>query len=206
VSILWILARSTGLIATVLLSAVMVLGILSSGDFRSRPWSRYLTNGMHRRVAYLACAMLGIHIAAIVADSYVSVDLLNVVVPFSSSYERFAVGLAAISIDLMLVLVITSLGRRFISFNIWQTVHVVAYAVWPLAILHGILAGTDDLLAWSISLISTLAVATVALVRFFGQSKKPTRRPAVAAPAAACPPAPPLHQQDRPTQVLTPQR
>ena len=74
---------------------------------------------MHRRVAYLACAMLGIHIAAIVADSYVSVDLLNVVVPFSSSYERFAVGLAAISIDLMLVLVITSLGRRFISFNIW---------------------------------------------------------------------------------------
>jgi hypothetical protein len=59
-SILWILARSTGLAATVLLSAVMVLGILSSGDFRSRPWSRYLTNGLHRRVAYLACAMLGI--------------------------------------------------------------------------------------------------------------------------------------------------
>lgn len=203
-SLLWIIARSSGLMAVALLSAVIALGILSSADFGPRRWSRFVTNGLHRRLAYLACAMLGLHILAIVADSYVTVNLIDVVVPFSSSYERIAVGLGALAFDAMVVLVATSLARRYLPFSMWQVVHVAAYAIWPLAILHGLLAGTDDLLALGISMAGALAVGSVALFRIFSRA---TPRPAARATAAPQSPSATrvvVGEPQRDTKALTP--
>ncbi len=169
-NLLWIISRSSGLAAVALLSAVVVLGILSSADFGSRRWSRFVTNGLHRRIAYLACAMLGLHIVAVVADSYVDVGALSVIVPFTSGYERFAVGLGALAVDSMVVIVATSLTRRHLPFRVWQAIHVIAYAAWPLAILHGVLAGSDDLLALGLSMGGALAVAAVALFRVLNRT------------------------------------
>ena len=64
-NLMWTIARSSGLIATLLLSAVVALGILSSADMGSRRWARYITAGLHRRIAYLACAMLALHLVAV---------------------------------------------------------------------------------------------------------------------------------------------
>lgn len=166
---LWIISRSTGLIAAALLSAAVTLGILTSIDMGSTRWPRFVTQGLHRRIAYLACAILGIHIAAVVADNYVNVDALAVFVPFTSSYERFAVGLGAIAVDLVIIVVATSLLKRHLPHYFWQIVHVSTYALWPLALIHGLLAGSDDLLALGISMIGALSVTSVALWRAFRQ-------------------------------------
>ena len=178
-NLLWILARTSGLAAVVFLSAVMVLGILSSADFGRRRWSRFVTNGLHRRIAYLACAMLGLHIITVVADSYVDVGAISVMVPFTSGYERFAVGLGALAFDAMVVLIATSLTRQHLPFRVWQMIHVAAYAAWPLAILHGVLAGTDDLLSLALTMICALAVGSVALFRVFN---RPTPAPRTTGP------------------------
>ena len=180
-NLMWTIARSSGLIATLLLSAVVALGILSSADMGSRRWPRFITAGLHRRIAYLACAMLALHLVAVIVDSYVDIGVLDLIVPFTSSYERLAVGLGAISVDLLIVLLATSLARRHLPFRLWQVVHVVAYAVWPLAILHGLLAGTDDWLALGVSMIGTLAVGAVALTRVFNHLERRPQEPHVPA-------------------------
>lgn len=172
-SLLWIISRSSGLMATLLLSAVVALGILSSADTGSRRWSRFLTSGLHRRLAYLACTMLGLHVLAVVVDTYVDIGALNVFIPFTSSYERFAIGLGAISFDLLIVLMATSLTRRHLPFRLWQVIHLAAYAIWPLAILHGVLAGTDDWLTLAVSAAGALTVGTVALLRLFNHLDGP---------------------------------
>lgn len=173
-SVLWIVARSAGLVSMVLLTAAVVLGIISSADFPKGHWSRWLRKEVHRRVALVACAMLGLHITAIVLDSFVDVSWINVIVPFSSSYDRLGVGLAAISIDLAIVLIVTSLAQKHIPFITWQMIHLTAYLAWPVAILHGLISGTDSLLTWLLASIGAIAVALVATIRIVAQRKKPT--------------------------------
>lgn len=191
-NVLWTIARSSGLIVTILLSAVIALGILSSADMGSRRWSRFLTTGLHRRIAYLTCAVLGIHIAAVVLDNYVDLNVVDALVPFTAEYARFAVGLGAIAVDLLIVLILSSVLRAHLPFTMWQMIHVSAYVIWPLAILHGLLAGTDDWLTLGVSLVGALAVGTVALLRMFNhldRSRHQAQDHHSTAPAAAAEPA-----------------
>jgi len=174
-NVMWVLARSAGLTATAALTAVMVLGILSSTDMRHRPWSRFMTAGLHRRVSYIAVCLLLIHIAAIVADNYVAIDVAEVFVPFVGQYQPFAVGLGAIACDLLLVVLATSIMMRRMPHAVWQVIHVLAYIVWPIAIVHGVLAGTDDMLTWVMSLTCGLAVGFVALTRAFTNGDREPR-------------------------------
>ncbi|NQU37125.1 MAG: ferric reductase-like transmembrane domain-containing protein [Actinobacteria bacterium] len=184
-SVLWVIARSAGLVSMVALTATVVFGIVSSADFPKGTWSRWLRKEVHRRIALVACAMLGLHIAAVVLDSFVDVGWVNVIVPFSSTYDRLGIGLAAISIDLIIVLVATSLAQKHLRFVTWQVIHVTAYLAWPIAILHGLVSGTDDLLTWLLALVGALAVVTVATIRIGHQRKHPAsasvKRPSVSA-------------------------
>lgn len=177
-NLLWVIARTAGLASVVLLSATVTLGIISSADFGSVRWSRLITNGLHRRLAYLACGLLALHIAAVVVDSYVDITPLDVVIPFSSSYQRFATGLGALAVDVVAILIITGLTRKHLPHRLWQWIHATAYLAWPLAILHGVLAATDDLLTLVLSLLGASAVAAAALLRVFNRSgaKKPAAK------------------------------
>jgi sulfoxide reductase heme-binding subunit YedZ len=157
----------------VLLTATVVFGVISSADFPKGRWSRWLRKEVHRRIALVACVMLGLHITAIVLDSFVDVSWINAIVPFSSSYDRLGVGLAAISIDLLIVLIVTSLAHKHIPFITWQMIHVTAYLAWPIAMLHGLVSGTDNLVTWLLALIGSIAVAFVATIRVVTQRKKP---------------------------------
>jgi methionine sulfoxide reductase heme-binding subunit len=185
-SVLWLMSRSAGLLSVVLLSATVAMGIVSSSQFPRGRWSRWMRGQIHIRVAYLACAMLALHVAAIVLDSYVAVNALDAVVPFTSSYDRIGVGLAAISVDLVIIVVLTSLLRSRLPFLTWQRIHVLAYLAWPVAIIHGLVSGTDDLLTWTVSLVGSLTVALIALFRIL-PSAQPRRRPVPAGPASRRP-------------------
>jgi sulfoxide reductase heme-binding subunit YedZ len=78
-----------------------------------------------------------------VLDSFVNVGWLSVVVPFTSSYKRFGVGLGALALDLLLLTVATSLVRLRLPLRLWRAVHLTAYAMWPVSLLHFLLTGTD---------------------------------------------------------------
>ncbi len=174
-NLLWVLARSAGVVSTVLLSATMVFGIMSSADFPRGYWSRWLRKEVHRRIALLACSILALHIVAVVLDSFVDIGWMNVVLPFSSTYDRLGVGFAAVALDLLLIVMATSVAHKHLPFITWQVIHTVVYLVWPVAILHGILSGTDDLLVWLVSLGGAVAVATVAAIRWINPKRRKSK-------------------------------
>src|ERR1700761_1705247 len=105
----WYASRATGIVALLLLTAVLVLGILVSRQGRLPGLPRFGVTSLHRNLSLLAVAFIAVHILTAVLDSYVSIPLLSSVVPFASGYERFWLGLGAISFDLMLAMIITSL-------------------------------------------------------------------------------------------------
>ena len=107
----WYASRATGVVALLLLTAVLVLGILVNRQGRLPGLPRFAVTSLHRNISLLAVAFIAVHVLTAVADTFVSIPLLSSVIPFASGYERFWLGLGAISFDLMLALIITSLVR-----------------------------------------------------------------------------------------------
>ena len=88
-------------------------------------------------------SFIAVHVLTAVLDSYVSIPLASALVPFTSGYERLWLGLGAVSLDLMLAVIVTSLVRGRLSRRLWRGVHLLAYVSWPVALAHGIGASGD---------------------------------------------------------------
>jgi len=73
----------------------------------------------------------------------VNIPITAAVVPLTSPYERFWLGIGAVSFDLMLAAIVTSLLRRHLSRRAWRAVHLTAYVSWPVAWFHSVFASTD---------------------------------------------------------------
>jgi sulfoxide reductase heme-binding subunit YedZ len=99
--------------------------------------------GLHRELPLVASVLLVVHIGTAVADSYVPLSPLDVVVPFVAGYRPVWIGLGTLAIDLLVVLVVTSLLRTRLGHRSWRAVHWIAYALWPIAVGHALGSGSD---------------------------------------------------------------
>jgi DMSO/TMAO reductase YedYZ heme-binding membrane subunit len=157
---LWYLTRGSGIVTLVLLTATVILGITTSTRWATPRWPRFVTLGLHRNLSLLVLVFLALHVATMVVDGYVPIRWLDAVVPFGSAYRPFWVGLGAIALDLLVAVAVTSLLRARLGHRAWRTVHWLAYACWPVALLHGLGAGSDSGQAW-MPAIDAIAVGSV---------------------------------------------
>jgi methionine sulfoxide reductase heme-binding subunit len=147
---LWYATRATGLVSLLLLTASVLLGVLTAGRLSAPRWPRFLTAGLHRNIALLSCVFLTLHVGTTVLDSYTSIPLGAAFVPFLSPYRRTWLALGAVALDLIIALVVTSLVRDRLGHRAWRLVHWCGYACWPVAVLHGAGAGTDSRSIWAV--------------------------------------------------------
>ncbi len=99
-------------------------------------------------MSLLAVAFIAVHVATAIADPYVTIGIAAAVIPFTSPYKPLWLGLGAISLDMIIALIVTSLARARIGRRTWRAVHWLAYACWPVAVLHGIGSSTDMQAGW----------------------------------------------------------
>lgn len=161
----WYLTRSTGVVSLLLLTAVVILGML--GPMRapaSSRWPRFALGTLHRDLSLLVVLVLIIHIATTVLDGYAPIGWLDAVIPFRSAYRPLWLGLGALSFDLLLAIVATSLIRVRLGYNRWRAVHWLAYASWPIAVFHGLGTGTDGAQTWLLALTGACVLAVLGAV------------------------------------------
>jgi methionine sulfoxide reductase heme-binding subunit len=139
----WYASRATGIVALLLLTAVLVLGILVNRQGRLPGLPRFAVTSLHRNLSLLSVAFIAVHVLTAVLDTYVSIPATAGVVPFVSGYERFWLGLGAISFDLMLAMIVTSLLRGRLNRVLWRAIHLLAYLSWPVAFAHSIGSSSD---------------------------------------------------------------
>jgi methionine sulfoxide reductase heme-binding subunit len=166
-SLYWYLTRSTGAVALILLTLAVALGVADVRRWSSPTWPRFVLDAMHRNVSLLAMVFLGLHIVTSVLDSFAPISLIDAVVPFTGAYRPFWLGLGAVSFDLLIAVTVTSLLRQRIGFATWRSVHWLAYASWPIALVHGFGTGSDVTSTWllGISLACMLVVLAAVLTR-----------------------------------------
>jgi methionine sulfoxide reductase heme-binding subunit len=174
---LWYATRATGLVTLLLLTASVLLGVLTAGRFASGKWPRFLTQGLHRNISLLVLVFVALHVGTTVVDTFTSIPLVSAFVPFTSSYKPFWLGLGAVALDLLIALVATSLIRHRLGLRSWRLIHWTAYACWPVALAHGLGAGTDRTTIWvfATTVACAAVVAGVATWRFVSGARAGAR-------------------------------
>lgn len=180
----WYLARGTGAVALVLLTASVVLGITGSVRFAAPRWPRFAIDAVHRDVSLLVLVVLVIHIVTSVLDGFAPIGLLDGVIPFVTPYRPLWMGLGTLAFDLLLAIAITSLVRRRLGYRAWRAVHWLAYASWPVAVLHGLGTGSDVKQWWMLGLTAACIVAVLVAV-WTRLAHVPGEHPGLRAPATA---------------------
>jgi len=160
----WYLTRSTGAVALILLTLVVVLGVIDVSRLSSDFWPRFITDSLHRRVSLLAVVFLCVHIVTAVLDTYAPIGLWDAVIPFHSSYRSLWLGFGAIAFDMLLAVIVTSILRARIGQRAWRAVHWLAYGCWPIAVLHGLGTGTDVKQVWMLVIDAMCVISVVGVV------------------------------------------
>lgn len=161
---LWYATRGSGVVTLVLLTISVCFGVLATVRWRTGRVPRFVVAGLHRNVTLLAVAFLAVHVVTAVADSFAPIGLRDVFVPFVSAYRPIWLGLGTLACDLLIAVVLTSLLRVRVGYRVWRVTHWLAYASWPLALVHSLGTGSDARFGWMAALSIACIVAVVAAV------------------------------------------
>lgn len=181
----WLLIRGSGITAWALLTAVVAYGLL----LRSRllgsfaPPQRLMV--MHRWLGATALAFLLVHLALLLVDPAVKFTVPQILIPGIAPWETLAVAFGTLALWAMLPVMIAGrlrsrLGKAGASW--FKRAHLFAYAAWPLATAHYVLAGTDALTDWSLAILGAGTAVLVVLLLARGFVPPPARPVPVRAP------------------------
>lgn len=174
--LLWYLNRGTGVSLLILFTSSIALGILSARPGRRRLVPTFVTQQLHRNLSLLALALLGAHITTAVVDTYVDIRWWQALSPYGATYKPFWLGLGSLTCDIMIVVMVTSLLRRRLGHRAWHAVHLLGYAAWPIAFVHGAGIGTDASTSWGrwigIGCVGALAIAGAIRLAAEGRARR----------------------------------
>ena len=181
---MWYLTRGTGLVALILVTASVLIGIAASMRAGGTRMPRFVVSGLHRNVSLLTVAFIVVHVITTIADAYAPITFVDAVVPFISAYRPIWLGLGALAFDIILALVITSLVRVRIGLKTWRGIHWFAYACFPITVVHALGTGSDASQHWLLAVVAGCVglVGIAILARLWGVR---TERPPIAIAGAA---------------------
>ena len=162
----WYLARAGGLVAYGLLAAATVWGLAVSARLLGRWPAPGWTLDLHRYLGGLAVTFTGIHLAGLLLDTYIRFDLLDLLVPFASTWRPGAVAWGVVAVWLLLAVQATSLARRRLPHRLWRRVHLAAFPLLVTATGHLLTAGFDRANPLVLTMLTATAAATIFLVLF----------------------------------------
>ena len=163
----WVLARVAGLSSYAALAIAMITGIALRTAVLDWLGSNRALRALHEYTTVLWIPLAGTHVLLLLLDKTARIGLLDVVVPFHSSYGTLAIGLGALSVDILLVVTVTAFFKRQMNKDLWQWLHRLSYPAFALLFLHSVLSGTDfsDPIVSAITWAAGAMLLLLALVR-----------------------------------------
>lgn len=159
---LWALGRGNGVVALAFMTLSVLLGIATRSG-RPMVWlPRFGVEDVHRFVALAATLLVALHVGLLFFDPYAQLRVVDFVVPFIGVYRPVWQGLGTLAVDVLIVVVITSLLRQRIGPKAFRAVHWLTYALWPIAMAHAIGNGTDRGHIWFLSFAGACGLIVLA--------------------------------------------
>lgn len=140
----WHLSRSAGTVAFLLLAGSTAWGLIQSSKIVKEIVPAGLSYAMHNILSWLALVFTGFHALVLLLDNFYTYTLPDLIVPFIGPYKPFWVGLGIISFYLMVIVIVSSRYLKQIGQKRWRALHYLSFALYVLATVHGVAAGTDS--------------------------------------------------------------
>jgi sulfoxide reductase heme-binding subunit YedZ len=174
----WLISRASGVIAIVLISVGVLLGLAMAAKTLRTPNRKRAAVRLHEDLALLALAAIGVHGLTLLGDHWLRPGLAGITVPFALSYRPAFTGAGIIAGYLALLLGPTFYLRRRIGARRWRSLHRFTALVWVLAVVHALGSGSDAGRLWmrAIVLMPVPAVAYLLTVRVLEQRLRAARR------------------------------
>ena len=157
----WYATRGLGAATLIVLTCTLVLGIVTATRWIGRSTPGFVTADMHRNLSMIALGLLLAHIITTVLDPFAHISVRDVVIPFSATYRPIWLGLGVVAAEIMIVVAATSMLRDRVGPRAWRTIHWIAYASWPIAVIHGLGTGSDARAPWLIGVVVSCVVAVL---------------------------------------------
>lgn len=174
----WYVARSSGLVAWVLVTASVLWGLaLSSRLVRRRGVPAWLL-ALHKYLGTLSLVFVIVHLLALVADNYVYYGWAELFVPMAASWRHGATAWGIAGFYLLVAIQLTSWAMRHMPRKIWHAVHMSSFALFGVGTLHGFQSGADRanrLVQWS-ALVGGVMVVSLIVFRLLTRSSRRPRR------------------------------
>ena len=161
---IWYVARAGGMLAYLLLTSSVVVGLLLSSRTKLRSWPRFAVEDVHRFLGLLAGAFIVVHGGALLLDRFVPISLSQLLVPGTDSYRPLAVAFGIVAAELLAALAVANHYSKRLPQRVWRRLHYLNFAVWALALVHGLTAGTDAFTTWALLLYAGSAWLVLALL------------------------------------------
>ena len=165
-AVTWDVARTGGVVAYVLLSLSVVLGLALSMRWQRPLWPRLITNDLHSHVTLLSLVFIVVHVLAVWIDPFTHFGWRDMLIPFASAYRSQSMAAGIVALYLMLAVWISTQLRSRIGYSLWRRLHTLTLAVYLFSTVHGLGTGTDTKQAWALALyMGSLLVVGALLIR-----------------------------------------
>ncbi len=166
IEMLWALGRGNGIVALAFMTLSMALGIATRSARPLFALPRFGVADVHRFVALAGTLLVALHLGLLFLDPYAKLKLIDFVVPFLGAYRPVWQGLGTVAVDLLLVIVITSLLRQRLGVRAFRVIHWTTYLLWPVAMAHALGNGTDTGRVWFMTFAGVCALIVAVAVVF----------------------------------------
>jgi methionine sulfoxide reductase heme-binding subunit len=193
----WNVLRAAGIGAYLMLWASVAWGLVSTTQVFGRRVSKATNVALHQAFSTSGLLLLATHLVFVLKDTFVPFTWLDLVVPFRATYRPVGVALGIGAMFVMILGVLsTSWGRKLIGTTWWRRTHSLSIPAFSLALVHGLMTGTDTArpaMFW-LYLATTAALVFLLVVRALTFGFRPQR---ATLPEHAVRRAPPVRSNDR---------
>jgi sulfoxide reductase heme-binding subunit YedZ len=167
----WIASRSAGIVAMLLASCSVGLGLAMAT--RLGPFKNADLRTAHEALSLGTMAAIAIHAGALLFDSYVNLGPLGITIPLVGAYQPLWTSLGIVCGWALLLLGLSYYVRARIGVNRWRALHRWTALVWLLSLVHAIGEGTDSGQLWFLACAAIVALPAGALLAARLTSPKP---------------------------------
>ncbi len=163
----WVMARVAGLSSYTTLAIALVTGIALRTAVLDWLGSNRALRSLHEYTTVLWIPFAGLHLLSLLLDTTARIGLPDLVIPFHSTYGTLAIGLGALSVDVLVIVTVTAFFKRRMNKILWLWLHRTAYLAFALIFLHAVLSGTD----FSDPLVSAITWAAASMLLMLGLAR-----------------------------------
>jgi sulfoxide reductase heme-binding subunit YedZ len=173
----WLMSRSFGVVAMVLVSLSVGVGLALSGRLLRGPGMSSRVRTMHEALAVSGLIAIVLHGLLLLGDSYLRPGLVGIAIPFALSHQRIWTGLGIVAGWLTAVVTLSFYVRRLIGVATWRKLHRLTFAVYALGIVHTLGSGTDARAAWLLAILALTALPIAVAAAARGRVRAPLATP-----------------------------